>query len=59
MTAYAGRVAGLRTCEPWTRLFHMALACRVTEDFVMIAVTHTISLPPGREGPTIGSTTVT
>ena len=38
MTASAGRVAALRTCEPWMSLFHMALACRVRRNFVMTAV---------------------
>lgn len=38
MTAAAGGVAVLRTCEPWMSLFHMALACRVTRNTVMMAV---------------------
>lgn len=41
MTASTGRV--LRTCEPWMSLFHMALACRVTGNFAMMAViAHTV-----------------
>lgn len=45
MTAAAGRVAVLRTCEPWMSLFHMALACRVTRNAVMTAViAHTVVL---------------
>lgn len=45
MTAAAGGVAVLRTCEPWMSLFHMALACRVTRNAVMTAViAHTVVL---------------
>lgn len=45
MTATAGGVAVLRTCEPWMSLFHMALACRVTRNAVMKAViAHTLLL---------------
>lgn len=41
VTASTGRV--LRTCEPWMSLFHMALACRVTGNFAMMAViAHTV-----------------
>lgn len=59
MTATAGGVAVLRTCEPWMSLFHMALACRVTRNAVMKAViAHTVVLTthphpnssPEREG---------
>lgn len=47
MTATAGAVAVLRTCEPWTSLFHMALACRVTRNTVMMAViAHPAVWPP-------------
>lgn len=47
MTAAAGGVAVLRTCEPWMSLFHMALACRVTGNTVMMAViAHTAAWPP-------------
>lgn len=38
VTASTGRVAALRTCEPWMSLFHMALAGRVTRNFAMMAV---------------------
>lgn len=47
MTAAAGGVAVLRTCEPWMSLFHMELACGVTRNTVMMAViAHTAIWPP-------------
>lgn len=56
MTAAAGGVAVLRTCEPWMSPFHMALACRVTRNTVMTAViAHTAVWPPTHP-PTPAST---
>lgn len=51
MTAAAGGVAVLRTCEPWMSLFHMELACRVTGNTVMTAVIARATVRPPTPTP--------